>query len=108
MKLYIGGKYQGQETVAQTANPQSDIFFNFHETICEACLRGEDPRIFAEHFFDENPDAIIVSDEVGSGIVPLSASDRSFRENVGRALCVLAARSESVTRVICGIPVKLK
>ena len=42
------------------------------------------------------------------GVVPLAAEDRAFREAVGRALCVIAQRAESVTRCVCGIGVRIK
>ena len=38
----------------------------------------------------------------------LEAGERAFREAVGRALCVLAQASCSVTRVVCGIGVRIK
>jgi adenosyl cobinamide kinase/adenosyl cobinamide phosphate guanylyltransferase len=40
--------------------------------------------------------------------VPVDRNDRAWREAAGRALCVLAQKSESVTRVICGIGVRIK
>ena len=51
---------------------------------------------------------MIVSNEVGAGVVPIEASERLFREAVGRALWVVAQRSEAVTRVVCGIGVRIK
>lgn len=104
MKLYIGGFCQGQAELAMHENPDSAIFFDFQETIRNV---GE-PRSFAADFCKAHPDAVVVANEVGSGIVPLSASDRVFREAVGRALCVIAQNSEAVTRVVCGIGVRIK
>ena len=56
----------------------------------------------------EQPELVVVSDEVGSGVVPMSKEERLWREAVGRALCVVAEHAESVTRVMCGIGVRLK
>lgn len=56
----------------------------------------------------ENPELMIICDEVGCGIVPIERSERDYREAVGRVLCLLAARAESVERVVAGIPVKIK
>ncbi len=53
-------------------------------------------------------DIIIVSDEVGSGVVPLDEFERNYRETTGRILTKLAKRAEGVTRVICGIGQKIK
>ena len=51
---------------------------------------------------------IVASAEVGSGIVPLDAFEREWREAVGRACSALALEAESVIRLVCGIPVVLK
>ena len=51
---------------------------------------------------------IIISDEVGSGVIPIDADDRKFREDVGRILCDLAREAEHVERIICGLPQILK
>lgn len=108
MKLYIGGAFQGQEELARRENPQANIVSGFHETVRSLALRGEDVRRFSEDFCLRNPDAVVVADEVGCGIVPLHAEDRAFREAVGRALCVIAQNAQSVTRVCCGIGVRIK
>ena len=108
MKLYVGGAWQGQKELAEAENPGAAIFADFQENIRAAKLRGEDPREFAQAFCDANPEAVVVANEVGAGVVPISADDRGFREAVGRALCIVAQRAESVTRVVCGIGVRIK
>ena len=109
MKLYVGGVCQGQEELARTENPDCQVFANFHETIRTAVLRdGREPREFARSFCEEHPDAVVAANEVGAGIVPMAKADRLFREAVGRALCVIAQKSESVTRCVCGIGVRIK
>ena len=109
MKLYIGGAYQGQTELAQKENPGAEVYTDFHETIRRAVLmEGQEPREFARAFCRENPDAVIIANEVGAGIVPLKAEDRAFREVVGRALCVIAQEAECVTRCVCGVGVRIK
>lgn len=108
MKLYIGGAWQGQDELARRENPGAHILPDFHEAVREAVRRGEDPRDFARRVCDAQPDAVIVANEVGSGVVPVDADERAFREAVGRALCVLAQRARQVTRVVCGIPARIK
>lgn len=56
----------------------------------------------------ENPEMMIICDEVGCGIVPIERSERDYREAVGRVLCLLAKQAESVERVVAGIPLKIK
>ena len=108
MKLYIGGAYQGQEELARRENPDALILPDFQETVREALSRGEDPRALARRVIAEQPDAVITANEVGAGVVPLKAEDRAWREGVGRALCLIAQHAESVTRVVCGIGVRIK
>ena len=109
MKLYIGGAYQGQEELARQENPDGELFDKFHETIRETVQKeGQDATVFAEQFCREHPDAVVVSDEVGSGVVPMEAEDRAFREAVGRVLCVIARNAEQVIRCVCGIGVRIK
>lgn len=109
MKLYIGGAYQGQAELAQEENPEAPLYRDFHETIRNAVLAdGWDPLAFAEQFCQDHPDAVVIANEVGAGVVPMAAEDRAFREAVGRVLCVIARNAEQVTRCVCGIGVRLK
>ena len=109
MKLYVGGVYQGQAELARQENPNAELYFDFHETIRTAVLQdGQEPRAFARQFCEEHPDAVVIANEVGAGVVPMAAEDRAFREAVGRALCVIAQNAGSVTRCVCGIGVRIK
>ena len=109
MKLYLGGAWQGQAELAADENPGEEIFFDFHETIRSAVLEdGLEACAFAERFVLEHPSAVVVANEVGSGVVPISAQDRAYREAVGRALCVIARNACRVTRCVCGIGVRIK
>ena len=109
MKLYIGGVYQGQEELARQENPGAELYCDFHEIIRDAVLRdGLEPRAFARTFCEQHPDAVVVANEVGAGVVPMAAEDRAFREAVGRALCIVAQTAQQVTRCVCGIGVRLK
>lgn len=55
-----------------------------------------------------NGELLIVSDEVGYGVVPIDAFERRYRETVGRVCTELAAASSRVHRVICGIGTVIK
>ena len=68
----------------------------------------QDPREFARQFCAAHPDAIVIANEVGAGVVPIVKEERLFREAVGRALCIVAQEAESVTRCVCGIGVRIK
>ena len=120
MKLYIGGAGNGQTELAQaesgltpvSCTPESALrapaIGAFHLLIRQVLEAGGDARAFGEQLLAENPEALVVSDEIGLGIVPLDPFQRRWREETGRALCVLAEGAERVTRVYCGIPKVIK
>ena len=51
---------------------------------------------------------IIISTEIGYGIVPMDALERKWREKTGRIFCMLAKRADKVTRITCGIGTVIK
>ena len=51
---------------------------------------------------------IIVSNEVGSGIVPLTAESRAFRDLCGFANQLVAAEATTVELMVAGLPLVLK
>lgn len=51
---------------------------------------------------------VVIATEVGGGVVPVDAGERTAREAAGRLSCLLAQRAEKVVRVFCGLPVILK
>ena len=53
-------------------------------------------------------DKVFVCDDISQGLVPMDPVDRAWREMNGRALLYLAGIAESVERVFCGIPQRLK
>jgi adenosylcobinamide kinase / adenosylcobinamide-phosphate guanylyltransferase len=53
-------------------------------------------------------DVIVVSNEVGGGIVPATRAGRRFRDLQGWANQILAEEATQVTLVVAGLPVVLK
>jgi adenosylcobinamide kinase / adenosylcobinamide-phosphate guanylyltransferase len=51
---------------------------------------------------------VLVSNEVGSGVVPPTASGRVFRDELGRLNAEVAAACEEVRLVVAGLPVVVK
>lgn len=51
---------------------------------------------------------VAVSNEVGSGVVPATASGRLFRDLLGRLNATLAAESETVLLTVAGVPLPLR
>ncbi len=59
----------------------------------------------------EMPDAsriLVVSNEVGNGLAPLSPLGRAFRDLVGQANQTLAAASDRAVLMVAGLPLVLK
>ncbi len=51
---------------------------------------------------------LIISREIGSGIVPMDKTERYWRELHGQVLAALAKKADRVTRLFCGIGEVLK
>lgn len=66
------------------------------------------PQVLAGRLLAANPGRVIVTDEIGGGIVPMSEEERYWREETGRICCCTAALSEQVWRVVCGIGQRIK
>jgi adenosyl cobinamide kinase/adenosyl cobinamide phosphate guanylyltransferase len=59
-------------------------------------------------FIADNPDAIVICNDISSGVVPVDAVMRKWREAVGRTLAALSQKSDEVIRLFCGIPARIK
>ena len=68
----------------------------------------QNPEQRLDEFLKQCPDCILISDEIGNGIVPMDAFEREYREKTGRILIELAKQADEVVRVVCGIGKKLK
>lgn len=124
MKMMIGGAFQGKTVYAEKEYPNvawklgSEISFEelckcegvigLHDFIRKEMKEGRDVSNLAEWMIQENPEILIVSDEVGYGVVSIDAFDRAYREQVGRICTKLAAYSERVVRIVCGIGTVIK
>ena len=73
---------------------------DFQKYIRRELEKERDVSELAEQIILKNPDVILVSQEVGYGVVPVDAFDRKYREAVGRVCTKLAAYSHKVTRVV--------
>ena len=52
--------------------------------------------------------AVVIAPEIGGGVVPMDAGQRTAREAAGRLACLLAARADIVVEMFCGISTALK
>lgn len=118
-ELVIGGAYQGKtayvrekyglaEGEIQVCSEEKEPDFRAHfishlERYVLFCLKkGIKPELcFAEG-------AVLLSDDISCGIVPMDPLFRRWREETGLFLREVAGRSRLVTRVSCGLPSVLK
>ena len=124
MEMVIGGAFQGKVALAEKMYPgiswvrgneisREELFsargvVGFHEFIKKEMEEGSSVEALAEELIRKNPEVILVSDEVGYGVVPVDAFQRASREAVGRTGTKLASFSRKVTRVVCGIGTVIK
>lgn len=127
MKLVIGGYAQGKldyvlekyhlerDTVWDGVIPEKElpqektvVVNHIHNWIRSRMLEGGCPEEEILSFLEQCPKCIIISDEIGNGIVPMEAFEREYRERTGKILVKLGAKAEEVERVICGIGQKIK
>ncbi len=87
---------------------QADLITHFELLVRREMEAGRDPYAFAERLMQENPEAFVTTDEIGCGIVPMEAFERDYRETDGRVCQRIAAYSEEVHRVICGLGMRIK
>lgn len=126
MRLIVGGAFQGKKAyVQQTFSLEEQDFadgrwcdwediysaraiLHFHEYIRRCLEAGRSTADLAGQLAGRNPDVLIVANELGSGVVPIDAFDREYRETAGRVCCALAREAKEVHRVVCGIGMVIK
>ena len=128
MELYFGGRAQGKLALALQRYPDAKVldetcfeeeltdasrivWNHLHLFVKEWLSQGMEPTQIWERvsgLLDQHPSMVVISDEIGNGIVPMDKEERRYREETGRLLCKLAARAEKVERIFCGIPQRIK
>ena len=126
MKLVIGGAFQGKKAYAretfqieerdvadglvceQKAVFEAGLVLHFHEYIRRFLGEPEFLEALPQALLERNPRVVLVINELGSGVVPVDAFDRVYRERAGRLCCALAREAKQVHRVMCGIGTVIK
>lgn len=104
MILIIGGAYQGKTQYAKEHFDKNYTIWNhYHETVRQQLLDKKNPVDEAERKLFGQDKLIIISNEVGYGLVPVETFEREYREAVGRVNCFFAKEAEQVIRVVGGI-----
>lgn len=115
MVVVVGGRASGKRTyvtslgyadadMADGVLDERPVLLNLQDYIAK---RQDDlsPEEIAESLAGKE---VVVCCEIGNGVVPLDATERALREQVGRTVNILAESADSVVRMVCGIPVVLK
>lgn len=108
MILIIGGACQGKTEYAKVQFGGKEIINHYHLKVKEQLKGGKDPLAEAEKLLAEKEKCVIISNEVGYGLVPVDAFEREYREMSGRVNCYLAGKAQQVIRVVCGIGTRIK
>ena len=131
MELYVGGIGQGkldyvrkkysealvydedsyEKLYLLDETEQVVIWNHFHKMVRAELDKGKTPeQILSEvtRVADKIAGIVIISDEIGNGIVPMEKKERIYREETGRILIEIAERAERVERIICGISQRIK
>lgn len=126
MILIIGGAFQGKDVYARRISglgedawvdgatcDRNQLFtcggvFHFHEYIRRSLEVGDDLSTLVDQLLENNPDIIIVTNEIGYGLVPVDSFERKYRETTGRICEQLASEASEVHRVVCGIGTVIK
>lgn len=126
MILIVGGAASGKKTHALSLGyAPEDIaegVIDERPVVCDAHLvvaqmldaQGDDapsptqPEFLGELLEQLAAKEVVTCDELGSGVIPLTARDRKLREAVGALTSQLARRADTVIRMTCGLPLVIK
>lgn len=124
MILVTGGCFQGKKAYAyetfgiergegadgatcpMEALYTTKLLYHFHEYIKRMMESGQEWSL--ARLKKENPNIVLVTNELGYGVVPVDRFDRAYREKTGRICCEIAKEASQVHRVVCGIGTVIK
>lgn len=104
---YVRNKLNAREITGYDAGYEelktAEAVRDFHLLVKKILSENGDAASEVKRLIEDNPNVIIISDEIGYGVVPVDKFEREYRETVGRICCYLAEKAETVIRVVCGI-----
>lgn len=113
MLLIVGGEGAGKRTFAKSLGygdgEIADAVVNDCPVIChveQLVFRDPDGADALLPILAEK--AVVICNEVGSGVIPVERQERRGREATGRLCVRLAQRAECVVRMVSGLPVIIK
>lgn len=114
MIFIVGGAYQGKTEYAEKNWQGYHIVNRYNHVVKEQLLAGEKPVEQTAVMLEQAkldgifPELVIISDELGYGLVPMDVDARIYREINGRVNCLLAQEADQVIRVTAGIGTRIK
>lgn len=124
--LILGGRYMGKRTYAESLYGSLSPLCDLERDALDALEDGEPARFIVNlhlgvrRLMERGLDAlefftaqdlggkILIGDEIGAGVVPMSPFERRWRDETGALYQMLAKRATLVDRVWAGIPLRLK
>lgn len=122
--IIIGGAFQGKTQYATKTYPGLELTdgFNcpldeigncvavneFHSFTRRWLLEGRTKEALLTMLENNRNLQLLISDEIGYGLVPIDDFEREYREFHGRVMTELAEKADCVERVVCGIPQRIK
>lgn len=108
MIFIIGGAYQGKTCYAgENFGTEYTIIDDYHLRVMEQLKQGLDPVAEVDKILDAD-NLVVISRELGYGLVPVDGFEREYREKSGRVNCRLAQAASRVIRVVCGVGTRIK
>ena len=123
-QIIIGGAFQGKTQYATKIYPGLELTdgFNcpldeiencvtvnkFHSFTRRWLLEGRTKEALLTMLENNRNLQLLISDEIGYGLVPIDDFEREYREFHGRVMTELAEKADCVERVVCGIPQRIK
>lgn len=114
MILVVGGMASGKRSYVQTrfgygphqmadaTLDEKPVVYNLQDFV-----RGEPGRAM-EYLESLCQKHVVICNEVGSGVIPITPEDRAWREATGRLCNALAREAEQVVRLVAGVPAVIK
>lgn len=120
MVFMIGGAYQGKLALAKKAfslqpedificnGPSIDFSKKCIYKIEEFARHCDNPVAYFAAHAQQWQESIFIMDDIFCGVVPMGAQRRAWRQSCGRLSQYLAGEAAQVSRVFCGLELRLK
>ena len=118
MVLIIGGAYQGKLDYAKEAlgvtevytctGPEIDFSLGGIYKIEEFTAHHPDPVSYFQDRRDQWENSVLIMQDIFCGVVPMGEENRLWRQRTGRLAQYLSREARQVSRIFCGLEMRLK